>query len=495
MSNQTSTEAPGYFYVLSAPKDSLSLEEYHDWYNHEHGPLRLKLDWIRNGYRYRERDSADGTWMACYDLEKLSGFDEPSYNKLRSERSLRESLIVPGQLNFLDRRIYSLISSRGSVSSPPPVVLVVVLKVKHEDVSEIDRWYEEEHIELLSKIPGWLRSRRFRLNWSEDLEEGITELLAVHDFDRENGLHGPEHQHARTTPWRDQIFTKVRSTDRRIFDLGYVLKADEYQVPMLGHTPEISRWRIDGNTQDSQSPVITFSNSLLTDLHLWDPVVAKMRLLFPEYRFLRYNTRGYASHSDRPVDLDLLAQDIVDLLDHLDIKRCHALIGVSLGGATVINFAGLFPDRVEKFIACDCNVTSSSSQKQVWDERISLLKSTDGKVKLVDQTIARWFATSGSIPGTSAMRHTKSMALAASEQGCIDCIRCLQNLDLSSKTKGIQVPGLCVVGSKDGTLPAAMSDLAQSMPQTEFIEVPEAGHLPMAQKPDSFVEAVTPLLR
>ena len=64
--------------------------------------------------------------------------------------------------------------------------------------------------------------------------------------------------------------------------------------------------RIDG--QDG-APWITFSNSLATDLHMWDPQIDS---LAADYRILRYNFRGHGTTSvtPPPYDLALLAADV-----------------------------------------------------------------------------------------------------------------------------------------------------------------------------------------
>jgi len=36
-------------------KPSTDLEEFHDWYNTEHGPLRVKLDFVLHGRRYKSQ--------------------------------------------------------------------------------------------------------------------------------------------------------------------------------------------------------------------------------------------------------------------------------------------------------------------------------------------------------------------------------------------------------------------------------------------------------
>ena len=37
------------------------------------------------------------------------------------------------------------------------------MDIPAEHVADFDRWYDEEHIPLLARVPGWVRSRRFVL--------------------------------------------------------------------------------------------------------------------------------------------------------------------------------------------------------------------------------------------------------------------------------------------------------------------------------------------
>lgn len=324
--------------------------------------------------------------------------------------------------------------------------------------------------------------------------EGYTELLAVHEFAKENGLNGLEHQRARDTPWRSKVLDKIGHTDRKYFDLFHVLKADEYQPPKEGSTPEITCWRLDGNTGNSQSPVVAFSNALLTNFHIWDETVAALRVSFPDFRFLRYNTRGYESDSNVSVDVDTLSADLMRLLDHLNIETCHAVIGVSLGGITTLDFAAQYPNRLEKFIACDCNCKATSSNSKAWDERVSLVKSNNGLHQLADQTVQRWFTPSSTKAPVPAIARVKNMILSTSVDGFISCTEALKTVDLSSKVKTMKVPGMCVVGSDDGALPHTMSEFTKTMSQTAFTQIPDSGHLPMLERPTAFIAEVTGFL-
>jgi hypothetical protein len=85
---------------------------------------------------------------------------------------------------------------------------------------EFDRYYVEEHFAALSKVPGWLRTRRFVTSSAAVGTE--QELLALHDYLPENGLAGKDFKAATTTEWynrmmKDAVKNKVRRT--------YVLKS------------------------------------------------------------------------------------------------------------------------------------------------------------------------------------------------------------------------------------------------------------------------------
>lgn len=140
---------PGLLYVLTRPKPEY-LEDYEEWYNTEHGPLRMQLDFMENGYRYRAADGDPSLYMAMYDVFRLSGLDEPQYTRLRSQRSVREQELLDKKLDMLDRRLYTQVSSRGMSKAPTPVVMVVEMRIPNALEAEVHQWYEEVGPEMTS---------------------------------------------------------------------------------------------------------------------------------------------------------------------------------------------------------------------------------------------------------------------------------------------------------------------------------------------------------
>jgi hypothetical protein len=132
---------PGYLCITSQPVPGC-VDEYNDWCDTECGPLRLKLDFILAGYRYRSTEDPS-IQLTTYDLKKISGLTQPQYTTLTSNPSQREQDLLNHKLTHLDQRIYTPISTRGHLSTPAPVMMSVAFVVTDAHVPELHRWYEE----------------------------------------------------------------------------------------------------------------------------------------------------------------------------------------------------------------------------------------------------------------------------------------------------------------------------------------------------------------
>src|SRR5437667_11984547 len=77
-------------------------------------------------------------------------------------------------------------------------------------------------------------------------------------------------------------------------------------------------------------PVLVLSNSLGTDLSMWEPQIPE---LSSSFRILRYDTRGHGQSSVTAGDytIEQLGRDVLALLDALKLERVH-FCGLSSGG-------------------------------------------------------------------------------------------------------------------------------------------------------------------
>jgi hypothetical protein len=179
--------------------------------------------------RYKAVDSLQPTWLAIYDLSTPQVIDSDDYRSLRAKASQREFDVV-SRLQTLDRRLYTHLSTHEhpAVQLPTKFLLVVSLEPRQDGESEFNKWYEEEHMVLLSKVPGWLRGRRYKFLSQTELAGKATQsnaavpppYVAIHEFDRPDFMALPEYQSALNTPWRNRVMSEiVLRREVRVFEL------------------------------------------------------------------------------------------------------------------------------------------------------------------------------------------------------------------------------------------------------------------------------------
>jgi hypothetical protein len=104
---------------------------------------------------------------------------------------------------------YKFLASLGDVARPAPFLYTVELEIAAEDLPEIFKWYEEEHLPMLTSCPGCIGGTRY-----QRLDDGVPNLLAAYGFERPEVNQTPEWIAARSTPWTERLRTKFRSSRR-----------------------------------------------------------------------------------------------------------------------------------------------------------------------------------------------------------------------------------------------------------------------------------------
>jgi len=247
-------------------------------------------------------------------------------------------------------------------------------------------------------------------------------------------------------------------------------------------------YQIDGA---EGAPWLVLSNSLATNLSMWDEQAAELKKSF---RVLRYDQRGHGG-TDAPAGrytFDLLIADAIALFDALSIRRAH-FGGLSMGGATALGLALRHPDRIDRAIICDSGCASTAATSQQWEERIAAAQK-GGMAAMVDSTMARWFPPETVKANPPHLDKVRAMIRTTPVEGFIGCAAALADHDFRSAVATVTRPLLFVVGEKDGTTPAAMQDMQQKVPGSRYVELPGAGHISNMDQPALFTKAIAEFL-
>ncbi|EJD34693.1 hypothetical protein AURDEDRAFT_176273 [Auricularia subglabra TFB-10046 SS5] len=89
----------------------------------------------------------------------------------------------------------------------------VLVKFVHQNMPELDCWYNEEHLKMLRVVPGWIRSWRYRLEGSD------TVVLALHEYTGERSFESAEIKAARSTEWRQRIMDSADLVEKRVLQV------------------------------------------------------------------------------------------------------------------------------------------------------------------------------------------------------------------------------------------------------------------------------------
>ena len=239
------------------------------------------------------------------------------------------------------------------------------------------------------------------------------------------------------------------------------------------------------------APWLVFSNSLATNLSMWDDQAAA---LAGRFRVLRYDQRGHGGTeaTSGRYTFDLLIEDVVALMQALGIERTN-FVGLSMGGATAFGLAQRYPEKIDRLVVADSPCQSSPATAKPWEERIEIAR-TQGMEALLQSTLERWF------PAATLARHPphvdkiREMIRSTPAAGFIGCAAALADHDFRSGIAKVKAPTLFMVGSADGTTPAAMRQMHAELPGSGFIELPDAGHISNTDQPAMFTEALQKFL-
>ena len=233
------------------------------------------------------------------------------------------------------------------------------------------------------------------------------------------------------------------------------------------------------------APVLMLSNSLGTDLHMWDEQVAPFTRHF---RLVRYDRRGHGQ-SDTPKGphtMERLGRDALAILDGLGIETVN-WCGLSMGGMVGQWLGAHAPRRVDKLILS--NTSCFFADKTMWNGRIKLVREK-GLAGIVDANMERWFTNAFRDRSPQTMARIRAMFLATSVDGYIACGEAIRDMDHRPLLAQIGAPTLVIAGRHDpATTLEAGEFIAQHMPDAR-LAVLETAHIANMEQPGVYADTV-----
>lgn len=244
-------------------------------------------------------------------------------------------------------------------------------------------------------------------------------------------------------------------------------------------------YRIDGR---HGAPALFFSNSLGTNLGMWDEQV---RLLAGSFRIIRYDSRGHGLSGAPAGDytMEMLGRDALGLMEHLEVDNTF-YCGLSMGGMVGQWLGANAPDRISKLVLS--NTSSFMEPKDLWDQRIAAAMSASGMDGLVDAVTERWFTRDFIERQPDEVDRIRQMILTTPAHGYAGCCAAIRDMDQRGILAGIKVPTMVIVGDQDPATPPAHGELiASSVPGARLWSIENAAHLSNVEQPAQYMDALS----
>ncbi len=226
-------------------------------------------------------------------------------------------------------------------------------------------------------------------------------------------------------------------------------------------------------------PVVVFSNSLGTDMRVWDGVVDAPHWNF---RTIVYDKRGHGLSDcpGEPWTIADLSRDLEELLERLGLREV-ILCGLSVGGMIVQDLAARRPEIVSGLVLCD--TAARIGDDELWNRRIEAVNEA-GLESIADSILERWFSP-GFRYGNPAFHKWKNMLIRTPRTGYVHTCAAIRDADLTDATSRIRLPAIAVAGELDGaTPPLAVEEFSRLIEGCRFEIIPSVGHLPCVEAPD-----------
>jgi 3-oxoadipate enol-lactonase len=238
------------------------------------------------------------------------------------------------------------------------------------------------------------------------------------------------------------------------------------------------------------APALMLSNSLGTNLHMWDDQADEFARHF---RIVRYDRRGHGLSGvpQGPYSMERLGRDVLSVLDALGIRKSN-WCGLSMGGMVGQWLGANAPDRVEKLILS--NTSAYYPDKTPWLDRIKFVEAK-GLGALVDANMQRWFTEGFRDRAGEPLARMKEMFLATKVPGYVACIQAIAAMDFRASNASITAPTLVIVGAKDVATPPAAGEAIQKAIKGAKIASLEAAHISNVEQPKQYTEIVLNFLK
>jgi pimeloyl-ACP methyl ester carboxylesterase len=248
------------------------------------------------------------------------------------------------------------------------------------------------------------------------------------------------------------------------------------------------------NLVGDSADTVLFVHGHPFDRSMWRPQHDAVRS--SGWRALVPDLRGYGESTVVPgkTTLDLFADDLVALLDHLGIDSV-VVVGLSMGGQIAMELARRYSPRVRAILLAATFPEAESEQGKLNRRAMAERLLREGMAPYAEEVLPKMLAPRSieRLPDVAA--HVTHMMRSANPEGAAAAVRGRAERPPYEETlAGLNVPALVVVGTEDAFTTREQAERMRDLARAELVWLDEIGHMPNLESPDAFNTALIRLL-
>lgn len=215
-----------------------------------------------------------------------------------------------------------------------------------------------------------------------------------------------------------------------------------------------------------------------------DALADRCRVIAPDLRGFGRSSLGSVD-PELGVSMEQYADDMAELLGAIGVQEPVVLVGFSMGGYIAWQFVRKYAQRLRALVQCDTKSAADTDEARANRLRMADNIHDWGAARVAEIMGPKLFAaqTFESQPKVVAavrevVEHSSPAAIAAAQRGMA------ARPDMTSFLPTIRVPTLILVGAEDAiSPPQEMQAVAAAIPNAEFVEIPDSGHMTTVENP------------
>lgn len=240
---------------------------------------------------------------------------------------------------------------------------------------------------------------------------------------------------------------------------------------------------------------ILFIHGFPLNHQMWRPQIDELSSLA---RVIAPDLRGYGDSQSTPgaYTMESLADDCANLLDAIGITSPVIVAGLSMGGYISLAFYRKYRERVASLVLASTRAGADSDQARESRDRMAELANRAGPGAIAEAMLPKLMAPQNYHRRPGLVRDLKSIMESSSTDGVVGALQGMKTRpDSTPLLPQIQVPTLVIHGEDDQIIPPAEAALmADSIPGSRLHIVPDAGHMPTLEQPETFNQLLSALV-